>query len=80
MVFLSDTSLKVSQAVSAQGLNIFIANGAIAGQKVDHIVVHIIPRFENDNIELSWEPKKISNEDMNKVENMLKESVKDINL
>ena len=71
-------ALKISNAVNAQGLNIFIANGAVAGQKVDHIAVHIIPRFENDNIELSWEPKKISNEDMNKVESVLKESVKDI--
>lgn len=72
-------SLKISDAVKAHGLNIFIANGAVAGQKVDHIVIHIIPRFENDGIDFGWESKKIPDEEMSKIENILKENVKDIN-
>ena len=40
----------ILRAFKAKGTNIFIANGAVAGQKAPHFMVHIIPRFENDNI------------------------------
>lgn len=39
-------------AVEADGTNIFVANGALAGQKAPHFMVHIIPRVENDNVGL----------------------------
>ncbi|OGF30929.1 hypothetical protein A2533_03400 [Candidatus Falkowbacteria bacterium RIFOXYD2_FULL_35_9] len=32
----------------AQAFNLNINNGKIAGQEVDHLHVHIMPRFEND--------------------------------
>lgn len=36
--------------------SIFIANGAIAGQKVPHLILHVIPRYNNDNVTLN--PKR----------------------
>lgn len=39
---------KVKQAVGADGINIGINNNKSAGQIVDHLHVHIIPRFEGD--------------------------------
>jgi histidine triad (HIT) family protein len=32
------------------GTNIFVANGAAAGQRAQHFMIHIIPRKENDGI------------------------------
>lgn len=73
-------SLKISNAVNAQGLNIFIANGAVAGQKVDHIIIHIIPRFEGDNVNFFWEGKKISDDEMNQIEDRLKKELSDLSI
>ena len=51
---ISNTLLK---ALGAQGTSIVIANGAAAGQKAQHFMMHIIPRMENDNIGLQLELK-----------------------
>jgi histidine triad (HIT) family protein len=39
---------KIKQAVGADGINIMMNNGEIAGQMVFHSHVHIIPRFAGD--------------------------------
>ncbi len=44
---LSKTALR---ALKAQGTNVFIANGVVAGQRAQHFIMHLIPRMENDNI------------------------------
>ncbi|MBS3149931.1 HIT family protein [Candidatus Woesearchaeota archaeon] len=55
----------IVKVVNATGANILIANGESAGQKLDHFLIHIIPRFDDDKVKLIWEPQKISEEDMN---------------
>ncbi len=44
---LSQVLLK---AVGATGTNIFVANGAAAGQRAPHFMIHVIPRIEGDGI------------------------------
>ncbi len=39
---------KIKTAVGAEGINIGINNGSAAGQIVDHLHVHIIPRWSDD--------------------------------
>ena len=43
----------VVEAMRADGFNIGINNGRAAGQLVDHVHIHVIPRFEADNLK-SW--------------------------
>ena len=38
------------KTLGAEGTNIFVANGPLAGQKAQHFMIHIIPRKENDKI------------------------------
>ena len=45
-------------ALKAQGTNIFIANGMIAGQKASHFMLHIIPRANVDGIKIFDLPEK----------------------
>lgn len=54
------------------GSNIFVANGAEAGQRLNHLVVHVIPRFENDNINLTWQGKKIDDKEMGEMQKKLR--------
>ncbi|MFH1173925.1 MAG: HIT domain-containing protein [archaeon] len=38
------------RALDTQGTTLFLANGAVAGQRSPHFLFHVIPRSENDNI------------------------------
>jgi len=71
---------KISSAIfeklKVQGTNIFAANGIPAGQTVAHFMVNIIPRKENDNVNLQWKPKQLSEEEMSTVELKLKDQIK----
>ncbi len=69
-------SKDIFEITKAEGTNIFIANGAVAGQNVDHTVVHIIPRFKNDKINFFWDPKKVSKKDLENLGNKLKQKIK----
>ena len=54
----------VFEVTKAQGTNIFVANGIAAGQKIPHVVVHIIPRFNNDKVRFTWEKIDVSDKEM----------------
>ncbi|MBI2654213.1 HIT domain-containing protein [Candidatus Woesearchaeota archaeon] len=79
---LFQASNKISSAIfeslGAQGTNIFVTNGVPAGQTVAHFTINVIPRKENDGINLQWQPKQMSEEEMSTVELKLKEQTKNI--
>ena len=41
-------------------------------------MLHVIPRVENDNINLQWQPKQLTEEEMSTVELKIKEQTKNI--
>jgi len=47
----------VRDAFSPQGLSIYQANGSAAGQTVFHFHMHVVPRYENDGMNLIWPVK-----------------------
>ena len=47
----------VMRGAGAQGVNVMINNGAVAGQVVFHLHVHVVPRFEGDGFKL-WPGKE----------------------
>ena len=47
----------VRDAFSPQGLSIYQANGTAAGQTVFHFHIHLVPRYENDGMNLTWPVK-----------------------
>ena len=52
---------KVARAIRAafepQGLSVYQANGAAAGQTVFHLHIHLVPRYEGDGMALTWPVK-----------------------
>jgi len=50
-------AMAVYKATKASGLNFFQNNYRAAGQRVDHIHFHLIPRFHQDDFWSSWPSK-----------------------
>jgi histidine triad (HIT) family protein len=44
----------VRAATGAEGLNVIVNNGRSAGQTIDHVHWHIIPRFPDDAVNWPW--------------------------
>jgi len=57
----------VFESVKAEGTNIFVSNGAAAGQIMPHVTVHIVPRFKDDKFKLKWDKVEVKDEDMDEV-------------
>jgi len=79
MGHLFTVSNKISGAIfenlQVQGTNIFVRNGIPAGQQVAHFMINVIPRKENDNINLQWPTKQLSEEEMSTIELKLKDQI-----
>ena len=65
---LSNSMLR---AIDAQGTNIVVANGVIAGQRAQHFMAHIIPRKENDGINFVLPQKTMEQNEIEEIGNRL---------
>ena len=60
----------------AGGVDVFYPMGSIAGQKSEHMVIHIIPRYKDDGVKFGWEPKKMSEEQMKNIQKKILSYIK----
>ena len=74
-VMANKVSIAVFEGLGAQGTNIIVQNGLAAGQKIPHFAIEIIPRQENDGLNLQWEPKQLMEDEMESTFLALKEGV-----
>jgi len=70
----------IFQAIGAQGTNILLSNGNVAGQKSPHVIVNLIPRMEGDGVGLSWNPKKLDDSVMDEVATKISDKAKGISI
>ena len=73
-------STALLKVLGAAGTNVIIENGTGAEQQVPHIAFNVIPRIEGDGLNFQWQPKKLSEEQMNLIELQLKEQAKNISV
>jgi histidine triad (HIT) family protein len=52
--FLPRLARAVRAATGADGLNLIVNTGRVAGQTVDHCHFHLIPRFADDPVNWPW--------------------------
>ena len=53
---------KIVKALGADGMNLVQNNGLAAGQTVFHYHLHMIPRYEGDNVGNLWTPGALTAE------------------
>jgi histidine triad (HIT) family protein len=44
----------MKEELKCEGLNILQNNGEVAGQTVFHFHIHLIPRYSNDSVHITW--------------------------
>ena len=51
---VTQVRVAVRDATSADGLNVIVNSGRAAGQTIDHVHWHVIPRFQDDSVNWPW--------------------------
>ena len=52
--FATVAAKAIKEETGCDGLNIVQNNGEVAGQTVHHFHMHIIPRFKDDDVRVTW--------------------------
>lgn len=58
---------KLTDILGCDGYNIVQNNGEAAGQTVFHFHMHLIPRFKNDGVGVTWKMGELTEEDKNDI-------------
>ncbi len=69
---LADTVMK---ATGAEGLNVLQNNGRAAGQLVEHLHIHLIPRRSGDGLGYRWNAGRYAEGEMEKVQREIVEAL-----
>lgn len=68
-------SSSVFESLQAHGTNIMVNNGPNAGQEHAHFMIHVIPRYENDGVNLDWEMKQADQTELDQTKDLISEHV-----
>ena len=62
MVLAKKMAGRMTEALECDGFNIVQNNGEVAGQTVFHFHMHMIPRYEGDQVNVTWKPGTLTDE------------------
>jgi histidine triad (HIT) family protein len=65
-------SKSMNKELKPLGINIVQSSGEYAGQLIDHFYFKIIPRFEGDKVLISYQPRKVTEQELDRVQNKIK--------
>lgn len=66
----------IREALNCDGMNILQNNGEISGQSVFHFHMHIIPRYEGDNVKIAWKQGDITEDEIKDMIIKIKDNIK----
>ncbi len=65
----------IKEALNPDGVNLFQASEKAAFQTVFHFHMHVIPRWEGDDLVEPWKPKKGDIEEIGRIAERIRESL-----
>lgn len=71
-VIASSIGKAIKDELNCDGLNVLQNNGEIAGQTVFHFHMHLIPRFKNDNVKITWNSTEYDKNEMEQLKDAIK--------
>lgn len=67
MILAKKMAGALTKALECDGFNIVQNNGECAGQTVFHFHMHLIPRYEGDQVGITWTPGSLTEEDKEEI-------------
>lgn len=65
---VNELAIKMRNNLKINDLNIVNNNGKKAGQEVDHYHIHLIPRYDNDNVEFRFKHQNLTVDEMQMIQ------------
>ena len=72
MILAKKMATAMTAALKCDGFNIVQNNGECAAQTVFHFHMHLIPRYEGDQVGITWKPGTLTDEVKNEILEKLK--------
>ena len=72
MILAKKMATKMTEALKCDGFNIVQNNGKPVGQIVIHFHMHLIPKYERDQVGITWKPGTLTDEVKNEILEKLK--------
>ena len=73
LVLAKKMTLKMKDILNCDGYNVVQNNGESAGQTVFHFHMHLIPRYEGDQVGLGWNMGELKDADRQEILDKLKD-------
>lgn len=67
LILAKKVATAMKKSLNCDGLNILQNNGEVAGQTMFHFHIHVIPRYKNDNTQIIFDQKSLTEEDAHKI-------------
>lgn len=65
----------MKKVLNCDGMNVLQNNGTIAGQTVFHFHLHLIPRYEGDQVQVTWPQGSITEEEKEELVRSIKKEI-----
>ncbi|MCI1931392.1 MAG: HIT family protein [Clostridia bacterium] len=65
----------MKETIGFENMNIVQNNGPVAGQTVQHFHVHLIPRYENDTVSVTWKQLELTDEQIEDMRKKLSKAI-----
>ncbi|WP_343210199.1 HIT family protein [Anaerolentibacter hominis] len=65
----------MKKVLNCDGMNVLQNNGEIAGQTVFHFHVHLIPRYKDDTVTITWKQGEADMEELEQIADKIKEEL-----
>lgn len=70
-------SFAIKKTLSCDGINVLQNNGSAAGQSVFHLHFHIVPRYEEDQVQVPWKSISYIEGEANQLADRIKANLAD---
>lgn len=67
IVVAKKVAARLQDGLNADGLNLVQNNGEAAGQTVFHFHMHLIPRYRDDSVNVTWKPGELTESDKQEI-------------
>ena len=67
MILAKKMAIAMTEVLKCDGFNIVQNNGECAGQTVFHFHMHLIPRYKEDNVGITWKPGELTDKDKEEI-------------